>query len=270
MARPILTLLTDFGTADGYAGALKGVILGLCPEAQIIDISHEIPPRDIAQAALVLQSVVEYFPPGCIHLVVVDPGVGSERRALAIQTRRAFFVGPDNGVFGLVLQQAQVRQPADPVKLIELNERAFQLQAVSPTFHGRDIFAPAAAHLALGVPIERLGRPVGGFTQAPVCEPIQEGGRVLQGQVISVDRFGNCQCDITVDHLSALGCLVDLEISVGDLCLGPVRRTYADVAPGAPLALIGSSGRLELALRNGSIGRTLGIQPGAKVRVIRH
>lgn len=267
--RPIVTLTTDYGTGDGYPGAMKGVILGICREARVLDITHEIPPMNVAQAALVIQSVVDYFPPETIHVVVVDPEVGTERRGLAIDTPQARFVGPDNGVFGLIWEQAKARWPRESTTAVVLAEPRYFLPQVSPTFHGRDVFAAVAAHLARGVSANELGPRVESIEPAPLSEPAFEGNATLVGQVISVDRFGNCICDISSVHLVRLGSAEELVVLVGDLCMGAIRRTYADVATGAPLALLSSTGRLELAVRNGSMFREFNIQPGTKVWVSR-
>ncbi|NJN68625.1 MAG: SAM-dependent chlorinase/fluorinase [Chloroflexaceae bacterium] len=265
--RPIITLTTDFGTRDGYVGIMKGVMLSICPDGQCIDITHEIPPQNITAAALVLESASPFFPPGTVHLVVVDPGVGTNRRPLALITPSACYVGPDNGVLSLVWRAARHCWSPDEIRAVELNEPSFWLPQISATFHGRDIFAPVAAHLACGVASERLGTPLTNLTMLPLEEPAWEGPERLCGRVLFVDHFGNGVTSLTRDHLERLTPPSDhpfpsgLRVTVGEagsptaphlpLCL-PVRTTYADVAPGEAVALIGGTGRLEIAQCNGN------------------
>ncbi|RLC85831.1 MAG: hypothetical protein DRI79_10855, partial [Chloroflexi bacterium] len=181
---PLVTLTTDFGTADGYVGTMKGVILSIAPDAQLVDISHEIAPQNVRQAAYVLYTAYPFFPPHTVHLVVVDPGVGSARRPIALRTPAGYFVGPDNGVFSYVM----AREPVEA--LVELRDPRYRLPQVSHTFHGRDVFAPAAAHLAAGVPITALGPPVlDPVTFPPPCLEITPEG--ITGEVLHADRFGN-------------------------------------------------------------------------------
>src|SRR5438067_2857018 len=184
MARPVLALLTDFGTRDHYAGTMKAVALGICPDATLVDISHEVPPHDVLAGALELAACYRYFPPGTVFLVVVDPGVGSSRRGLAADTGDYKFVAPDNGVLTLVLDETPAR------KIVEVTERRYARPTVSRTFEGRDRFAPAAAWLAKGVELSALGRPAGAIHRLPIPEPVAtaEG---LTGAVLQVDRFGN-------------------------------------------------------------------------------
>ena len=185
-----ITLLTDFGTRDGYVGAMKGVLRRLAPQAQIIDISHDIPPQDIHQAAFVLRSILPYFPEDTIHVVVVDPGVGSERRPVAVIGEQASFVGPDNGVFTPVYES----QPA--AEIFELRNPAYHLPEVSATFHGRDIFAPVAAHLANGVAPEMLGPRVDDPVRLLLPQALRLADGSLQGTLQAVDHFGNCISNI--------------------------------------------------------------------------
>lgn len=268
MQRPIITLTTDFGTEDGYVGAMKGVLLSLCPEAQIVDITHQVPPQDIIAATFLLPSFTAYFPPGTIHIVVVDPGVGSIRRALAIETPQARFVGPDNGIFGLIWKDAHRRWPAS-THAVELTERRFWRDEVSPTFHGRDIFAPVAAHLACGVELHKLGPPLASIVSVPLPEPIWTDNTAILGQIVYIDHFGNCMSNITAEDLAQLGPLQEVHVRVGNQDLVGIKHTYADVELNNPLALVGSSHYLEIALRNGHASRALGILPGEVVRVER-
>jgi S-adenosylmethionine hydrolase len=241
----IITLLTDFGTADGYVGEMKGVLLAGAPEATLVDITHEIPAQDIEAARLTLARVWRRFPPGTVHLVVVDPGVGTDRAALAVSSEERFLVGPDNGVLSPALLLANTR-----VVALEAPANA------SATFHGRDVFAPAAARLASGASIESLGAPVTQPRIRRTPEPRRTGDGALLGEVISIDRFGN-----------AITNLVGLRagtVEAAGLSL-PLRRTYAETPVGAPIAIVGSSGLIELAVRDGSAARVLRLTRGTAV-----
>jgi hypothetical protein len=268
--RPIVTLTTDFGIRDSYVGVMKGVILSICPTAHLVDITHAITPQNVVEAAFIVQSFVPYFPVGTVHLVVVDPGVGSPRRAIALTTPRARYVGPDNGVLGPVWQDARTRWTPAEVRTVELTVPRFWRPQVSTTFHGRDIFAPVAAHLAAGIPLRAFGPALDTIEVASLPEPVREPDGSLRGSIIYVDHFGNCVSNITVAHLDWLGPQhQELEVTVGEHSVGTIQRTYADVAPGMPLALPGSNGRLELAVRNGHASQTLGVAAGDIVRVRR-
>lgn len=267
--RPIITLTTDFGLHDSYVGVMKGVILGICPDAHLVDITHTIPPQNILAAAHVVQTLVPYFPSGSIHVVVVDPGVGSRRRAVALETPQARFVGPDNGVFGLIWRDAGERWSAEALRAVTLQAPRFWRPQVSATFHGRDIFAPVAAHLASGIDLSELGPPVNTLQSTPAQEPTWADDGSLNGLIVYVDHFGNCISNITTTHLERFGPLQHVNVIVGSQWIGPIHHTYADVAAGAALALIGSSGRLEVALRNGNASQELGIGLGQTVRVAR-
>lgn len=273
---PILTLLTDFGTEDEYVGVMKGVILSIAPGLSLVDLSHRIPPQDVRRAALLLSNAVPYFPPDTVHLAVVDPGVGTERRPLAIRTPRGTFVGPDNGLFSWVLAETP------EWTAVEIRETAYRLARVSFTFHGRDLFAPAAAHLAAGLPLERLGPRV----TDPVMLPpprLEMSAGALEGEVLYADRFGNLVTSIgrfrwDGDRLVLVPAFrpTSAEWTVGAAAarillpgavLPGVRRTYGEVAVGDPLALVGSSGFLEIAVRQGSAAAVLGAVAGTPVRV---
>ena len=243
--RPVITLLTDFGTADGYVGEIKGVLLARVPGAAVIDVTHDIPPQDVEAGRLTLARVWRRFPSGTVHLAVVDPGVGGERRALAVESDERALVGPDNGVLSPALLVAGARAVALPIPL-----------SASATFHGRDVVAPAAAALALGRPLESLGTPVHDAVIRRTPEPhrLSDGG--IQGEVISVDRFGNL-----VTNLVGLRSGV---VDVHGVAL-PLRRTYADVPRGNLVAVIGSSGLIEIALRDGSAADKLRLARGDAV-----
>jgi S-adenosylmethionine hydrolase len=245
----IVTLLTDFGTADGYVGEMKGVLSTLAPNAVLVDVAHDVAPHDGDGARLALARYWRRFPEGTVHLVVIDPGVGSARGALAAASEGRFLVGPDNGVLSPALLHADARCILLPLPA-----------GAAPTFHGRDVFAPAAAQLALGAALETLGpevdEPV--IRRTPEATRRADGG--VQGEVITVDRFGNA-----VTNLLAMR---GGEVRVGTLAL-PVRRTYADVASGEPLALVGSSGLVEIAVRDGSAATKLGLRRGSEVVLVK-
>lgn len=243
--RPLITLLTDFGTADGYVGEMKGVLLARAPDAMLVDITHEIPAQDVELARLTLARVWRRFPLGTVHLVVVDPGVGTDRAALAVKSDGRLLVGPDNGVLSPALLVAGACAVA-----LEVPPNA------SASFHGRDVFAPAAASLALGASLESLGGVASRPTIRRTPEPHRIDDGVLAGVVISVDRFGNA-----ITNLVALRAGV-LEVTGATL---PLRRTYSDVSPGEPLAIVGSSGLIEIAVRDGNAARQLNLTRGSPV-----
>ncbi|MDP3182708.1 MAG: SAM-dependent chlorinase/fluorinase [Desulfobaccales bacterium] len=252
---PIITLLTDFGTQDAYVAAMKGVILGVNPRAVLVDLSHDLPPQDIRAGALILAGAAPYFPPGTIHLAVVDPGVGSSRRGLAAYGRGQFWVGPDNGLFHLIFT------PGAELTIVSLENPAYFRPKVSATFHGRDIFAPVAAHLSLGVDLSRFGPiindPVALAVPTPRFTP-----KTIQGEVIYVDRFGNLVSNLKAAALEAWLGGGDLRLKVGPLTIRGLARTYAEKAPGEFLALIGSHGYLEIACAQDSAARRLGAGVG--------
>ena len=243
--RPVITLLTDFGTADGYVGEMKGVLLARVPDATLVDITHEIPAQDVEAARLTVARVWRRFPPGTVHLVVVDPDVGTERSALAVKSDDRSLVGPDNGV----LSPALLVSGACAV-VLETPPNA------SASFHGRDVFAPAAAALALGSGLATLGSPVTQLVIRRTPEPQRIEDGVIAGVVIAIDRFGN-----------AITNLVGLRAGVIEAAgkTLPLRRTYADVALGTALAIVGSSGLIEIAVRDGSAARLLNITRGTPV-----
>jgi hypothetical protein len=260
MSPPIITLLTDFGTADAYAGIMKGVILGRCPDAVLVDLTHGIAPQDVLAGALVLRSAVDFFPAGTIHLAVVDPGVGSARAAVLVETPRACLIGPDNGLLAPAAAHLGI------ARIIELADPAYRLPVVRATFHGRDIFAPAAAHLAAGVPTTAFGPPRA--VLAPLALPATrwEGGQLV-GEVIRVDGFGNLVTNIGESALASFrGGTVS--VSIAGCTAIPLVSTYADVAPGQAAALIGSWGQLEIAVRGSSAAAVLGAKAGTPVRVV--
>jgi S-adenosyl-L-methionine hydrolase (adenosine-forming) len=249
-----ITLLTDFGTADGYVAAMKGVIAGIAPAARVDDASHEIPPGDVHAASWALAAYWRYYPPGTVHVVVVDPGVGSRRRALAVAADGRFLVGPDNGVFTRVLDEARA------ASIVAIGDAAATGAAVSATFHGRDVFAPAAAHLCRGLPLVQLGTAMTDPVVLTLPEP-RVDGKALRGVIIHIDRFGNAITNVPAAAVREGMCVT----VAGESCT--VRRTYADAASGDLLALVGSRGVLEVAVRDGSAAARPGVERGAAVCV---
>jgi S-adenosylmethionine hydrolase len=254
---PIITLTTDFGLADGYVGTMQGVILSIAPDATLVDLSHQVPAQDVRASAFVLYQAVLFFPPDTIHVVVVDPGVGSQRRALAVRTSQGIFVAPDNGVLSHVLNEADVYEA------VSLTNSDYQLPQISTTFHGRDIFAPAAAHLAAGVPLEELGPRAISLVRLPLPKPETRPDGDLVAHVMHVDRFGNLILDATSDDVDEESTL-ELE---GHRIEG-LSRTFADVAHGELLAYVGSSrDHVEIAVREGNAARELGVGAGDDVLI---
>jgi len=262
VSRPLIALLTDFGTLDHYVGTIKGVALGICPEATLVDITHDVAPHDVRAAARQLAASYRYFPAGTVFLVVVDPGVGSSRRGLAVDTGDHRFVAPDNGVLSAVLDETPAR------RVVELTERKFARPTISRTFEGRDRFAPAAAWLARGAAITTLGRSV----SAPVrleWPAVEERPDGVDGEVELVDRFGNLVTNIgraVVERLLRGG---GIDITAGSHVVPRLVDTYADVPAGAVCALFGSSDRLEIAVSGGSAAAGLALGVGAPVRLRR-
>ena len=280
MASPIVTLTTDFGASDAYVAAIKGVVLAIAPDATIVDISHAIPPQDIAHGAFVIGSAYRYFRPDTIHVGVVDPGVGTSRRALLVVTPEGRFLAPDNGLLtyvfldddhwtsdeGHAVAQKEIMEPvATPVpdgfSAYALTRDEYWRRPVTDTFHGRDIFAPVAAHLARGVPPEQLGDIVDQVTCLNIYPPDRRGGAV-EGRVIFVDHFGNLVSNIRSGHLPGDG----VEVEVGGRTIRELVRSFAE--GGHLLALVGSHGFLEVAARNGSAAARLGVGVGSSVRVL--
>ncbi len=271
----LITLTTDFGLQDGYVGVMKGVMASIAPQVPMIDLSHLIPPQDVRSAAYLLWTALPYFPAESVHLVVVDPGVGTSRRPIAASTAWGYLVGPDNGVFSYVWAATP------PTRIVTLANPRYRREGVSQTFHGRDIFAPAAAHLAAGVAIEALGEVVDDPVRLPLPQ-LSIGPRIVRGEVLYVDHFGNCITSVGYltwdgDHLRldpAFGGgeqrilpATRLTVRSRGVVLHGVQRTYGLVAEGEPLALVGSEGMLEIAVSNGNAGRTLGLRVGDPVEV---
>jgi S-adenosyl-L-methionine hydrolase (adenosine-forming) len=256
----IITLTTDFGTGSHYVAAMKGVILSLCPEATIVDIAHDVPPQDIRRAALLLDDAADWFPAETIHVVVIDPGVGTDRAIVYARIGQQHFIAPDNGL----LSRLAARTP--PTKLIRLSEPEYWLEKVSTTFHGRDIMAPVAARLAVGLDPDRLGPPLAQLMTLDWAEPRQKPDRI-DGTVIEVDAFGNLITNITADLFGSRptdrrACIVcNIYETWG------IHYAYSEQPGGTLIALIGSGGRLELAIVRDNAAERLGVGVGTPVTV---
>ena len=256
----IVALLTDFGIRDSYVAEMKGVMLSLNPNLRLIDISHSVPPGDVKCAAYLLWRSRRWFPDGTIFLSVIDPGVGSDRKILLLQTKEHYYVGPDNGLFTMVSEECDCR-------VWEVSDRKFMGREISGTFHGRDIMAPVCGHLSLGeMEPSAFGAPVERIVRLDMTAPSIDGTGV-EGEIISVDRFGNAITNITADRLADLGSHACLSVSIGRLQVGTIRRTFSSVGDGETVAYAGSAGLLEMAVNGGDFARLYGIKPGDKVRV---
>lgn len=274
---PPITLLTDFGTSDAYVGTMKGVMRSICPHATFIDLTHTIAPQNVRQAAYVLLTAYRHFPPDTVFLVVVDPGVGSARAPFAVQTDHGMFVAPDNGVLSYVLARVNV------TTIVELDNPDYHWNTMSNTFHGRDIFSPAAAHLAHGVPIEQFGTAMTTWQTLPAPTLTIEPG-IIRGEVLHVDHFGNVITSIgnltwvapdtlhltpefgdqhpdDIAPINTAAC----RIEIGEHRFDTINHTYSAVAPGDITVLVGSSGQLEIGQNQGSAARTLNLAPGTPV-----
>jgi S-adenosyl-L-methionine hydrolase (adenosine-forming) len=261
--RPVVALLTDFGLRDHYAGTMKGVVLSVCPEATLIDITHDVPPHDVMTAGLELAASYRYFPAGTVFLVVVDPGVGSPRRPIAAEAGDYRFIAPDNGVLTAVFKETA------PRRVVELTERRYARPTVSRTFEGRDRFAPAAGWLAKGVELKALGRSLADYVRLEIPDPVTTESEV-RGEVLRVDRFGNLITNIDRRSFERLGRAGDaLEVSAGEHRVGRLVTTYAEIAPGEVCSLFGSTDHLEIAANATSAAETLGLDRGAAVAIRR-
>ena len=260
MARPVVAFLSDFGTRDHYAGTMKGVVLGVCPDATLVDIGHDIPAHDVLAGALELAACYRFFPAGTIFLVVVDPGVGSSRRGIAADCGDYKFVAPDNGVLSAVFRDTP------PRKVVELTERKYARATVSRTFEGRDRFAPAAGWLAKGIALASLGRSITNYHRLELPQAVVGQGEIT-GEIVRVDRFGNLISNIDHRAFSQLAASGAVAITVGDRDIPRIVTTYAEAAAGELCALFGSTDHLEIAVNAGDAARTLGLGRGAIARV---
>jgi S-adenosyl-L-methionine hydrolase (adenosine-forming) len=256
----IITLLTDFGTDDAFVGIMKGVVLGINRQARLVDLSHAVPPQQLLAGSLLLRSAVGYFADGTVHVAVVDPGVGSERRALVIETERAWLIGPDNGILSLAARFLGVRD------IHQIANCELLRQPVSQTFHGRDVFAPVAAHVSRGISLETVGPSVEAVAEIDVPRPRRLDGGV-NGEVIYVDHFGNLVTNIDAECVASFPAR-PLSVSIqGTLIAGPVPA-YTSVTEGTPLSIVGSWGMLEIAVRGGNAAARLAAGPGTPVAVV--
>lgn len=258
--RPVIALLSDFGSRDHYAGTMKGVILAICADVALVDISHDIPPHDVLTAALQLAACYKYFPPGTIFLAVVDPGVGSSRRGVAADIGEYRFVAPDNGVLTAVFQEAP------PRKVVELTERRYARPTVSRTFEGRDRFAPAAAWLAKGIQLAALGRTLTDYHRLDIPQPRLEAG-ALSGTVLLIDRFGNAVTNIDRRTFEKFVEGAPVQVEAGEHRIGRLVATYAEIGADDVCALFGSTDHLELAANSASAAERLSLTRGAAVTI---
>jgi S-adenosylmethionine hydrolase len=256
---PTITLTTDFGTSDHFVGAMKGVILGLVPRAAIVDITHEIVPYDVNEAAFVVAQAWRYFPKKTIHVVVVDPGVGSERRPIVCEAGGHFFVAPDNGVLAMIYDAA-------PHKVRAITNVKLMLKEVSRTFHGRDIFAPAAAHIASGVDTAKFGKPIQDYVRGFQIKPHQIGRHSWKGIILKVDRFGNLITNFQIDDYAGAKTR-PFELRVGMERISRLALTYSETTIGDVFAIVGSSGYIEVAANQASAAKILGCGAGAGVEL---
>jgi S-adenosylmethionine hydrolase len=260
----IVTLLTDFGTADYFAGAMKGAVLAVEPSAQVVDVTHDIPAHDIEAGAFTLAAAFESFPRGTVHVAVVDPGVGSERRALVVEALGHLFVGPDNGLFGHVYERA------DELHVFQLTATSYFRPSVSTTFHGRDVFAPVAGALARGAKPADLGTEIQDFVRLPSARVLRLPDGSLEASVIHVDRFGNLVTNLTPRDVSSDDFAAGrARLAVGAQEVRGLRRFYADDSggPAEPFAIWGSAGFLEISVNRGSAAQALDARRGQKIKV---
>ena len=256
----VLTLLTDFGTQDGFIGVMKGVIWGICPKIQIADISHQIQPQNVAQGAITLSRAAPFFADGTVHVAVIDPGVGTERRAIVAQLGIQFYVAPDNGLLTLLIKDAEEKHL--PIKLIELNKPDYWLNRISSTFHGRDIFAPIGAHLATGVPLEKLGTPINDPVLLALPTP-QKTDYGWEAHITLIDIFGNIRTNLHTSKIEG-----DAEIHILGQEIDGVVASYGHREVGELVAIADSGGYLEIAIVNGNAAKKTGAKTGDLVEVI--
>jgi S-adenosyl-L-methionine hydrolase (adenosine-forming) len=260
MKRPIITLLTDFGDRDHYVASMKGVILGINPSCTLVDISHHVKPQDIQEGAFLLANAFSSFPKRTIHLAVVDPGVGGPRRPILVATSNYFFIGPDNGIFMLALQREEVKL------VVHLNNERYFLPQVRPTFHGRDLFAPVAAHLSLGMKPESFGVEIEAWEELNVNRP-EPKGKELAGEIIHIDTFGNLVSNIDEQTLFGFTKGRPFSVKVGRGSFPGLKRGYWEGKRGEVIALIGSGGFLEISVREGNAQKKLKVKKTGRVRV---
>lgn len=258
--RNVITITTDFGLQDYYVSAMKAVMLNIAADTRLVDISHEIPSQDIMAGSWILKNSATLFPPGTVHTVVIDPGVGTERDPVALRIGDQFFVGPDNGIFSLLTSEKEYQA-------VRLTNADYWRENPSNTFHGRDIFAPVAAHLSEGVPLEELGDPIDELVTYRWTVPIADKDG-LEGMVIHIDKFGNLITNITEDLLADVIGDKNVRIYVGNTILDEIAKTFGNVTEGEPVAYIGSSGMLEVGINKGNAEEMLSVQKGAQISLI--
>lgn len=258
----VITLLTDFGLRDGYPGVMKGVIWKIAPDVQIADISHSIKPQNILQGSLALARTAPFFPPGTVHVAVVDPGVGTQRRPIGLHIGVQYFIGPDNGLFTHVLKKAAAEHVF--IQVVHLDQSKFWLPEISRVFHGRDIFAPSAAHLALGIPLGEMGTLINDPIMLPIPHPLPLPGGGLRGQVIEIDTFGNLSTNIEEAHLRSLG---DVYVMIAGHRIDTLVSTFGDRPKGTLIALYGTSHDLSISIVNGDAAHTLNVTVGDVVEL---
>lgn len=257
----IITIMTDFGMKDGFVGVMKGVIWGIAPEARIADLTHLISPQNIREGGVVLDRAAPYFPAGTIHIVVIDPGVGTARRPIAAQIGEQRYVGPDNGTLTMFLARAQ--RENWKVQTVELNQRRYWRDEISTSFHGRDIFAPVAAHLAAGVPLSAVGSPMSDPVLLPLAVP-ERTAAGLRGEIIHIDHFGNIGTNIKREDVAPLG---SVSVRACGQDMSGLSATFGDKPPGELIAFINSIGELAIAVVNGNAGQRLNAKVGDVVEV---
>ena len=259
MPRHTITLTTDFGLTDHYVGVMKGVIQGIAPGAAVVDITHAVSPYEIPEAAFLLAQAYPYFPPGTVHVVVVDPGVGTSRRPILAEGARQYFIAPDNGVLSMVYAREE------KVKVRAITAERYFRRPVSQTFHGRDIFAPAAAHLAAGTPPARFGKLIRDYLRRDdFAQPLRTGKSMWSGAVLHIDHFGNVVTNIRPEHIPALAAR-PFEVRLGPHRVDFVARSYAEGPAGVPFLIVGSSGYFEISVYQAPAAKALGCAVGAPV-----
>jgi S-adenosylmethionine hydrolase len=260
MGKPIITLLTDFGTKDPYVASMKGVILNINPQCIVIDITHQVNPHDINEGAFILANAYSYFPKGTIHLSVVDPGVGGTRKPILLVTQNYFFVGPDNGLFAPIARKEKVKQ------VVVLAKEKYFLSKVRKTFHGRDVFAPVAAHLSLGIKPDAFGYKISAIKELGFGKPIIKERKLL-GEILHIDTFGNLISNIDEEKLFRFTKGRSFVIRAGRETIHGLKKGYWEGEKGELIALLGSSGLLEISVREGSAQKMLKLKTGDPIQI---
>ncbi len=259
MSNRLITLTTDFGTSDHFVGAMKGVIAGIAPTVRVVDITHEVTPYNTLEGAFVIAQASPYFPKGTIHVVVVDPGVGSERRAILAEAGGQFFIAPDNGALSMIFARG-------PHKVRVISNPKLALKEISRTFHGRDIFAPAAAHLALGIKPAQFGKLIGDYVRIEAVQPREIAPNAWVGTILKADRFGNLITNFNIDEFFAIK-TNPFVMKVGETQIGRLALTFADTERGELAVVVGSTGYLEIVANQASAAGVLGCGAGAPVEM---